>query len=162
MIVSDVDGTLTSKENAFPFAIGGGSHVGVQPGAPALFAAAAATGITPVFITARGGLFTQATRDWLAEKGLPRVPIQLASSIVTMPGSSTVPFKSTVVTPLAARFDIVAAIGNRASDVEAYTIAGVGADRIFIKLPEFKGELAHQLAAHEAIGFARYADLPAF
>jgi hypothetical protein len=162
MMLSDVDGTLTSKENAFPISIAGGSQVGVQPGAPAVFVAAAASGITPVFISSRGALFTESTRDWLAEKGFPRAPIVLASSIVTMPGSSTVSFKSGVVEPLAERFDIVAAIGNRATDIDAYRDAGIAGDRIFIKLPEFKGEVKAALDQHKAIGFDHYADLPAF
>jgi len=161
MMLSDVDGTLTSKENAFPTSIAGGSHVGVQPGAPAVFVAAAAAGITPIFISSRGELFTEATREWLAEKGFPRAPIQLASAIVTLPGSSTVSFKRDIAAPLASRFDIVAAIGNRATDIDAYRDAGIAGDRIFIKLPEFKGEVKTALDEHKAIGFDHYADLPA-
>lgn len=162
MMVSDVDGTLTSKENAYPISIAGGSQVGVQPGAPAVFAAAAAHGITPVFLSSRGELFTESTREWLAKKGFPRAPIQLASSIVTMPGSSTVAFKRGVTAPLAERFDIVAAIGNRATDIDAYRDAGITGERIFIKLPEFKSEVKTALDQHEAIGFKTYADLPSF
>ncbi|MEO6774026.1 MAG: hypothetical protein ABI467_13590 [Kofleriaceae bacterium] len=162
VIVSDVDGTLTSSENAFPVTLAGGSQTGVQPGASAVFVAAAHAGITPMFLTSRGELFTQATRDWLAEQGFPRAPIQLASSIVTLPGAATVAFKREAVAPIAARFEIVGAIGNRATDVEAYRAAGVAADRIFIKLPEFIGEVRTAVDHHEAVGFDHYADLPAF
>jgi hypothetical protein len=59
------------------------------------------------------------------------------------------------------RFDIVAAIGNRASDIAAYSTAGVDASHIFIKTPEYASELAAPIAAHEAIGFQTYDQLPA-
>ncbi len=159
VMISDIDGTLTSKENAFPYSLTGVTNVGVQPGAPGAFGDAAVRGVLPIFLTARGDLYTQATRDWLAHKGFPRAPMHLAQPIVTLPGTATVKFKRAVVEPLVARFDIVAAIGNRASDVTAYTDAGVSADRIYVKMSEFADELAAPIAANQAVAFSSYDEL---
>ena len=98
----------------------------------------------------------------LRSSTFPRAPIHLAEPVATLPGAGTVSFKRDVVAPLVQRFDIVAAFGNRASDIDAYGEAGVAADRIFLKLPEFKGEVQAALDRHDAIGFSGYADLPAF
>jgi hypothetical protein len=38
--------------------------------------------------------------------------------------------------------------------------AGVPADRIFLKLPEFEPELREDLSAHRGIGFRDYRVLP--
>ena len=47
----------------------------------------------------------------------------------------------------------------RASDVAAYTNVGLAADRIFIELPEYAGEVQPLLDAHEALGFTTYDEL---
>ena len=56
-------------------------------------------------------------------------------------------------------YDLALGDGNRSTDIDAYLQAGVAADRIFIKLPEYQSEVQAQLDAHEAIGFASYDDL---
>src|SRR5690242_12503747 len=48
LFVSDVDGTLTSSENAFPESLVTGGDPGVQPGAPDAYQAAATKGMTLV------------------------------------------------------------------------------------------------------------------
>jgi hypothetical protein len=160
VVVSDVDGTLTSSENAFPISTVLATSVGAQPGAADQLAAAATAGITPIYVTARGDLYTASTRQWLADHGFPRAPLHLAPGVVTLPGSSTVAFKQSFVSPLVERFDIAAAIGNRATDITAYADAGIAADRILIKLPEFTEELSAPLSSHLAIGFSAYDQLP--
>lgn len=159
VIVSDIDGTLTSNENAYPESLALGGDVGAQPSAAAKLNAAAANGAAIVYITARGDRFTQDTRDWLAAKGFPRGALRMPSSLITIPGNDTVEAKSRALAELAA-FSLQAGIGNRRSDVTAYTAAGLAADRIFIKLPEFEDELAADLAASKAVGVADYATLP--
>lgn len=161
VMISDVDGTLTSSENSFPYSTILGNQVGVQPGAPAAFGDAAARGVVPIFVTARGDLYTQSTRSWLAMKGFPRAPMHLGQPVVTLPGAGATRLKIAVVTPLVSRFDIVAAIGNRASDIDAYAAAGVDADHIYVKMPEYASELAAPIAAHEAVGFSTYDELHA-
>ena len=159
LVVSDIDGTLTSSENAFPISTVLATSVGAQPGAAEQLAAAASAGITPIYVTARGDLYTESTRQWLANHGFPRAPLHLAQPVITLPGSSTVAFKQTFVAPLVQRFDMAAAIGNRATDIAAYSNAGIAADHIFVKLPEFSSELAAPLANHKATAFWDYSAL---
>lgn len=155
VIASDVDGTLTASENAYPTALAIGGDVATQPDAPATLMSAAVRGVSIVYITARGDRFTQDTRDWFAAKGFPRGPLKMPAPIITIPGDDTVEFKTTALSALHG-FELVAGFGNRASDVTAYTNAGLAPDRIFIKLPEFDEELADDLTAGNATGFLAY------
>jgi phosphatidate phosphatase PAH1 len=158
LIVSDVDGTLTASENAYPESLVLGGDVAAQPGAAAALTLLAQRGYSIVYVTARGDRFTQDTRDWFAAKGFPRGPVRMPTSIVTMPGADTVEFKRTTIQSLAG-FDVKAGVGNRASDITAYTEAGLPANRIFIKLPEFTDEIG--AAIENATGFELYDDLRA-
>ena len=159
LFVSDVDGTLTSSENAFPESLVTGGDPGVQPGAPEAYQAAAAKGMTLVYLTSRGTEFTADTRSYLAAEGFPRGPLRLSNSFVTLPGGDTVDFKTGALESFSAGLTIAAGVGNRESDVEAYTNAGVPADRIFIKLPEYQSEVQAALDANQAIGINAYDDL---
>lgn len=158
LIVSDIDGTLTSSESSFVKAVFLGSHVKPHPGAAASLRAAAASGYQVVYLTARSDRFTDATRYWLGTNGFPRGPVRLAPSLIVMPGAATVAYKERVMRSLA-RFDIVAGVGNRKSDVAAYGAVGVPAERIFVKLPEYSGELGASLRAGAAVGFGAFGPL---
>jgi len=158
VLASDIDGTLTASENAYPVTVATGAPTEVHPHAAAAFQAGAGRGIVPVYISARGDRFTQDTRDWLAQNGFPRGPIHLPRSIVTVPGDDTIEFKVSAL-QLLEPFELVAGIGNRATDVEAYTQAGLVPARILIKLDEFLDELGDDLAANRATGFASYEEI---
>jgi phosphatidate phosphatase PAH1 len=155
IVVSDVDGTLTASENAYPIAVATGGDAAMQPDAQAALSSAVARGVSVIYVTARGDRFTQDTRDWFAGKGFPRGPIRMPSAIITLPGGDTVEFKSAALASVAA-FDLLMGFGNRASDVDAYTNAGLTPERILIKLPEFTDELEAPLMAGKATGFEQY------
>ncbi len=159
VIVSDVDGTLTASENAYPQSLALGGDIGAQANAAAKLTAAAEAGVAIIYITARGDRFTQDTRDWLAAKGFPRGALRMPSSLITIPGDDTVEAKSRALAELTP-FALQAGLGNRHSDVTAYTTAGIPAERIFIKLPEFTDEVAADLTASKAVGVDNYAALP--
>ncbi len=160
LLVSDVDGTLTSSEHAFIETAAGGEEPGAQPGAAAAFTAMAASGIQPVYLTARGTQYTGATRTWLAANGFPRGPLRLAASFITLPGEDTVEFKRGALDAIeAAGLVPVIGVGNRASDITAYAAAGIASDRTFIKLPEFQSEVQAALDAGQAVGIASYDQL---
>ena len=161
LAVSDVDGTLTSSENVFAETIVLGTDVDIQPGAPAAYVVMAAKGYQPVYLgLARGRAYTEVTRSWLAEKGMPRGPLRLAPDLFTLPGQESIDFKTGAMTDLEnSGLDIVIGIGNRASDVTAYAQEGVAADMTWMKLPEYQGELQPDLDASLAIGFDAYVDL---
>jgi len=156
VLVSDIDGTLTASETSFIKAVLIGSHVDAQPGAAAALTLAAAQGYQIVYMTARGDRFTDATRYWLASHGFPRGPVRLASSLIVKPGASTVAYKRHALRDLEGF--TIRALGNRSSDVAAYAAAGVPPQHIFVKLPEYGGELAGSLKAGAAIGFGHYSD----
>jgi hypothetical protein len=157
LIVSDVDGTLTSSESAFFETILLGLEPGARDGAAAAFTAVAAKGYQPVYVTARGNQYTSATRAWLDHKGFPRGPVRLSPSFVTLPGGDTIDYKTQTIAALgAAGLEIAAGIGNRASDVSAYARTGIAADRIFIELPDYAGEVQPLLDAGAALGFTSY------
>jgi hypothetical protein len=157
LIVSDVDGTLTSSENAFFETILLGREPGARSGAATAFTVAAAKGYQPIYVTARGNQYTTATRDWLDHKGFPRGPVRLAPSFITLPGGDTIDYKTRTIGALAnAGLDVAAGVGNRASDISAYANTGVAADRIFIELPDYGEEVQPLLDAGAAIGFTSY------
>lgn len=153
VIVTDIDGTITSSENAVYRALLGGD-IAHQPGAPETLAA---SGKTVIYVTARGDQLTELTRQWLIAHGFPKGPMRLAKSAVTLPGKRTIALKTSTLASLSV--PIAAGIGNRASDIAAYKNAGLTPDRIFINLPEFTKELRDELAAGEATPFDHYADL---
>lgn len=157
IVVSDVDGTLTSSENEFLETVAFGADAGVHAHAPAALQSVSAHGYQLVYVTARGNRYTEDTRRWLAAKGFPRGPVRMASSLVTLPGQDTVDYKTKTFTALETGLSIFAGIGNRDSDITAYTNAGVPRDHIFIALPEFSSECQTDLDASKAIGFADYA-----
>ena len=160
LIVSDVDGTLTSSENAFLETITLGLEPGARAGAPAAYTAAVAKGYQLVYVTARGNQYTTATRDWLDHKGFPRGPVRLSPSFLTLPGGDTIDYKTKTLAALsAAGLTIAAGVGNRASDVTAYASQHLPASRIFIEMPDYASEVQPLLDRHAATGFATYDEL---
>jgi len=159
VVVSDVDGTLTASENAYPTSLVVGGDVAAQPDAAARLNLAVQHGATIVYITTRGDRFTQDTRTWLAANGFPYGAIRMPSAIITIPGGDTVDAKTSMLRDLAG-FELEAGVGNRHTDVEAYTNAGIDPDHIFIKLPEFMDELATDLDTKRATGIEQYVAMP--
>jgi phosphatidate phosphatase PAH1 len=160
LILSDVDGTLTSSENAFLETILLGREPDARAGAERAFAAATANGHQMVYMTARGSQYTEETRAWLASKQFPRGPLRLAPSFITLPGGDTVEYKARTASALAASgLALAAGVGNRASDITAYGDAGIATERIFIELPEYVDEVQPLLDTGAAIGFATYDEL---
>jgi hypothetical protein len=159
MLVSDVDGTLTASESAFVKAVFIGANVDPHPGAADSLREAAARGYQIVYLTARGDRFTDETRHWLGTHGFPRGPLRLVPALIVKPGAATIAYKQRVLRGLDG-FHIAAGVGNRKSDVAAYAAAGVPAERIFVKLPEYNGELGTALRAGAAVGFGAYGRIP--
>jgi len=156
LAVSDVDGTLTPFEAAFA-GDALGLHVGIHDGAPAAFQTLASRGLQPVYVTARSRTSTAATREWLEEHGMPRGPVRLAHGVL-LPGSATVEYKTDTLRAFE-DFTLALGNGNRASDIEAYTAAGIAPEHITIKLPEFTLEVKGPLDDGKALGFDHYDDL---
>lgn len=154
IVISDIDGTITASEEAVFRSVLFGRDIGHQPGAPE---ALAASPHRVVYVSSRGEQLTGLTRAWLRTHGFPPGPLRLARASVTLPGKGTAAYKQQVLRDL--RVPIAAAVGNRASDVAAYTGVGLPGDRIHIYLPEFERELRDHLAAGRATPFTAYRDL---
>jgi hypothetical protein len=157
-LVSDIDGTLTESEDAILNTVVFGDDIAPQPYAPRALAEAAA-GRPVIYLTARGDQYTEVTRRWLAIHGFPRGPLRLARSVIVKPGPRTIAFKTDVLRSL--RIPIAAGIGNRASDIAAYTNVGLPPGRILINLPEFASEVSADLSAGKATAFDDYREIPA-
>lgn len=158
--VSDVDGTLTTYENEFPESIITGSAVKAHDGAPEAFAALAQNCYHPVYLTARGSVFTEPTRTWLKERGFPTGALRLAPNLVTIPGDATVEYKASTMAALQANgVGIAVGNGNRASDASAYQQIGLAGDHIFLKRPEYDSEIDPVIAAGKATGVDSYRSL---
>src|SRR5262249_46033441 len=113
LLVSDVDGTLTSSENAFLETIVLGTEPDAHPGAARAYATTTAEGDQVVYVTARGNQYTTATRDWLAHKDFPRGPVRLSPSFITLPGADTVDYKTRTIGALeAAGLEVAVGVGN--------------------------------------------------
>jgi phosphatidate phosphatase PAH1 len=159
LIVSDVDGTLTTSEYEFIETIALGEDCDVWPGAADAYDDATNRGYQLVYVTSRGNQYTTLTRQWLAEQGFPPGPIRLSPSFVTLPGNDTVDFKTSAMQGFMTGFQLAAGIGNRESDIEAYTNVGVPPADIWEKMPEYQSECQAAFDAGEANPFDDYPTL---
>jgi hypothetical protein len=157
-IVSDVDGTLTESENAILDTVLFGDDIDAQPRAARALTELAARGHPIIYLTARGDQLTDVTRRWLAARGFPRGPLRLVAGPLALPGERSAAYKRGVLARLPA--PLAAGIGNRASDIAAYTAAGLPPRRILIYRAELSRELGAELAAGRAVGFDDYGAVP--
>ena len=156
IVVTDVDGTISWSENAIiKTAISRDRDIKTRPNAPA---ALSQVPYTIVYTTARGDVFMNITRDWLHRHGFPRGLLRLSKGAFAKPGSSAIKYKTSTLKKLS--IPIAAGIGNRKSDITAYTNIGLDGKRIFIHLPEYEKEVKQDIASGKAIGFADYLQLP--
>ena len=98
------------------------------------------------------------TRRWLERNGFPRGMLRLSKGLFAKPGSSAIAYKKSTLKSLTV--PIAAGIGNRKSDITAYTSIGLAANQIFIHLPEYEKEVRKDLDAGKATGFVDYLLLP--
>jgi phosphatidate phosphatase PAH1 len=156
IVVTDVDGTISWSENSIiKNVVSRASDIKHRPNAPEAF------GKLPypiVYVTARGDVFMDVTRGWLERHGFPRGMLRLSVGLFARPGNKAIEYKTSVLKSLPV--PIAAGIGNRKSDITAYSGIGLAAKRIFIHLPEYAKEVAVDLQAGTAIGFDDYAKLP--
>lgn len=158
--VSDVDGTLTEKESAFQNSLVTQGEVGLHPGAAESLRALAARGYIPVYVSSRSNRFTSVSRKWFIDHQLPRGVIRFASALITIPGDATVELKTAAIAEVESHgITVDVGIGNRGSDVKAYSNNGLAGDHTWMKMPEYNDELVDPIAAGQAIGFENYADL---
>jgi phosphatidate phosphatase PAH1 len=146
IVVSDVDGTLTSSEDAFLAALATGQVPEAQPDASKVLHALASSGYRIVYLTARPEWLTGGTRDFLRRRGFPTGLVHTITSGLTgavgATGTAAVEFKTAELEAFTAKgVKIAWAFGNRDTDTEAYAAANIQPPdhRVFLQLDDPKG-----------------------
>jgi hypothetical protein len=134
LFVSDVDGTLTTSEDAQTISLLTGVSPAENRDAPQVLTLLARKGYRPLYLTARPEWLSSSTRDWLAGKGFPPGIVHTTLSSGTTSGAAATTYKSDELTLLANKgLKPTFAFGNTSSDADAYNNADIKplADRIF-------------------------------
>jgi hypothetical protein len=126
IILSDVDGTLTTSEweRLVDFLLD--EVPDVNPGAPDALHALVDLGYRPMYLTARPEFLGNRTYDFIAERGLPPGIIHTTLTTTGAMGAEAVGYKTAELEALAARGLVPSWVfGNTDSDAEAYDDAGI-------------------------------------
>ncbi len=158
VVVSDIDGTLTSSELAAATEI-----IGIQPSAhPAAADALMALrkrGYQIFYLTARPEWLMPQTREWLKAKGFPPGTIHTTDSKIGAQGDAAKQYKINEIALLRKQTGIVPsfAFGNKPSDVDAFSQSGIPAQSsYYYKLDgDAQGGVNHADYAKLAAGFAK-------
>lgn len=142
IVVSDVDGTLTSSENAEYPALLTGNLPDANPDAAKALSTLAAKGFRIVYLTARPEFLTDRTREFLAERGFPLGIVHTTTTLTGALNGAAAEFKSGELQRLKAHgLNIKWAFGNKDSDATAYQHASIDPknQRVFLKLTDPNG-----------------------
>lgn len=142
IVVSDVDGTLTTSENAEYPALLTGNLPDANPDAAKVLSTLAAKGYRIVYLTARPEFLTDRTREFLAERGFPLGIVHTTTVLTGALGGAAAEFKSGELQRLKAHgLNIKWAFGNKESDATAYQNASIEPknQRVFLKLDDPNG-----------------------
>lgn len=126
IVISDVDGTLTSGEVAEYGALLQGELPAPQPKAADTLTSLASKGYRPVYLTARPEWLTKRTREFLKKGGFPPGIIVTTSGLTGAIGDSAAQFKITELTRIKSHGAMIAwAFGNQPTDGTAYEAAKI-------------------------------------
>jgi phosphatidate phosphatase PAH1 len=142
VVLTDVDGTLTTSETEEFFDLLSGTLPEVRPGAPEALQALAAKGYHPIYLTARPEFLGTRTHEFVRERGLPPGIVHTSLFFDGALGSEAVTFKTGELAAFAARGLVPTfAFGNTESDGEAYENAGIQPldHRVFIEFDDAHG-----------------------
>jgi len=124
--VSDVDGTLTTSENAEAWEFLIGTLPDAHPFAAQALTILAGKGYRPLYITARPEWLDRRTRQFIATRNFPRSLIHTTTIYEGATGDSAVAYKSAEFALLKQRGLVPSFVfGNKASDATAFNNAGV-------------------------------------
>jgi hypothetical protein len=126
VFVSDVDGTLTTSENAEYGALLTGSLPDVHPHAAQAFSILAAKGYHPMYLTARPEFLVGRTRELLDVNAFPPGVLHTTVTLTGALGSVAVDYKTGELAMLAGKGMVPTYVfGNTDSDAAAYENAGI-------------------------------------
>ncbi len=126
IIVTDVDGTLTTSENEEFTALLTGSLPDANPDAAAVIGALADKGYRVMYMTARPHFLVGRTREFVETHGFPPGLVHTSLSLTGATGASAVQYKSAELAALASRgLEPAWGFGNTITDAEAYDNGGI-------------------------------------
>lgn len=127
IVVTDIDGTLTSSEYAALTDVIGLPPAEAHPGAAEMMSAFAERGYHLFYLTARPEWMMPLSREWLPLRGFPPGVLHTTLSKAGALGTEAVTYKSGELAWLATETGIVPSygFGNKDSDVEAYVTGGI-------------------------------------
>lgn len=126
IVVSDVDGTLTTSEFVEVGAFLLDELPEAQPDAANALGLLASKGYRIVYLTARPEWLTGRTREFLAARGFPTGTVRTSTSLTGVIGEAAAEFKQAELDRLRAhRLTIAWGFGNKESDTHAYERAGI-------------------------------------
>lgn len=142
VVVSDVDGTLTSSETAELPALAQGELPQAQPDAAAVIRALVKKGYRPIYLTARPEWLTARTKEFLAANGFPAGIVHTTTGLTGALDDAAAEFKSAELALIAKKqLSIQWAFGNKESDTDAYDAANVQPknQRVFLQVDDAHG-----------------------
>lgn len=159
IVVSDIDGTLTTYETEEFVALLSGATPDVNPHAPEALAALVAHGYRPMYLTARPEFLGARTQEFVVERGLPPGIVHTTLNFTGALGSAATGYKLAELTELAARGLVPSwGFGNTSSDGDAYEAASIAPvdHRVFFQYDDTHGgrrieDYAELVAEFEAL-----------
>ena len=138
--VSDIDGTLTTAENAEVRNVLEGITGSVNVDAPRALSMLAAKGYRPLYLSARPEWLTERTHAFLAFHGFPMGAVRVTPSNGAT-GDKAAAFKGDVLATLASQGLVPSfGFGNQPSDTTAYESAKIPvAGRFFLRVSDAHG-----------------------
>lgn len=158
IVVSDVDGTLTSSERASWTEAFGAAPPDANPGSPEVLTTLSQRGFYVFYLTARPEWFVQKTREWVKLRGFPPGIIHTTFSSIGETGSAAIDFKTSELATLKTKTGVTPTygFGNTDSDSAAYENANLQPpkNRYFFKYTDTRGGTTHDDYSKLVSGFA--------
>jgi hypothetical protein len=126
-VVTDLDGTMTSEENAQFVSLLTGNPPAANPGGALVMRTLMERGYEVLYLTARPEWLVQTTHTWLANNQFPRSIVHTTLGLTGALGNAAVAFKTAELNAIRTRFGSAPeiGIGNTDSDAAAYNNTGV-------------------------------------
>lgn len=148
IVITDIDGTLTSSESASFTEAFGLPGPSAHPGSAEALTTLAHRGYYMFYMTARPEWFVTKTRSWLKDKKFPPGIMHTGFSLIGETGSAAINLKTSELAQLKARTGVVPSygFGNTETDAAAYDNGGItpASNRYFYKATgDLKGGTWH-------------------
>jgi phosphatidate phosphatase PAH1 len=141
VVVTDIDGKMTTQETDGVWTWLDANAPGVQVGAAEMMQAYAAKGFHIVYLTARPEHLTTKTRQWFDANGFPDGTFHLSESKLGETGTAAHDYKLAFLEWLSLRGAVVeSALGNKDTDLGADLDAGLSPGKITLIEGEFSGD----------------------